>query len=153
MQIYERYGPALLRKAQRVLRSRSEAEDIVQHLFLELLETKNMNVDLPYLYRSVTNRCLSRIRDEKNRARLLAEDGGASFESRRADESVTMTQDLLVKLVAELEEDEGQVLVLYFFDEMSLEEIAEMLGVHRKTVAKRVDSIRTRALSMAGGAS
>jgi len=144
MQLYERYGPMLLRKAERVLRSRAEAEDVVQHLFLELLESEHVNTDLPYLYRAVTNRCLSLMRDEKNRARLLAEDAGESFTPRRQGEDLP-SLDLLRKLAASLDDEHGGVLVLYFFDELSLEEIADIVGVHRKTVAKRVETIRARA--------
>ena len=75
MHALERYRGALLRKATRVLRNPDDALDVVQGLFVDLLAAQAPDpsvYDLPYLYRAVTNRCLSHLRDEKNRARLLA---------------------------------------------------------------------------------
>ena len=74
MDAYERYGRALLRKAERIVGNREDARDILQALFVDLLERgadADAN-DLAYLYRAVTNRCLNVIRDRNNRARLLA---------------------------------------------------------------------------------
>ena len=72
---YRTYGPALVRKAQRVLGSREDAVDVVHALFVELIPKWNRDVDLPYLYRAVTNRCLNALRDRATRARLLAREG------------------------------------------------------------------------------
>ena len=49
-QLYKKYGPALVRKAIRLLRNEEDAQDIVQQLFTDLWSKKNINVDLPYLY-------------------------------------------------------------------------------------------------------
>src|SRR5262252_5080696 len=77
MEVYRRYGPALLRKAERMLQDRDEAKDIVQGLFLDLLERPDTPGDLPYLYRAVTHRCLNHLRDRRNRGRLLSVTDGA----------------------------------------------------------------------------
>src|SRR6478736_6209275 len=68
---YRAYGPALVRKAERILRSREDAIDVVHGLFVDLIPKWNRDVDLPYLYRAVTNRCLNAVRDRSTRARLL----------------------------------------------------------------------------------
>ena len=68
---YRAYGPALVRKAERILRSREDAVDVVHALFVDLIPRWNRDVDLPYLYRAVTNRCLNLLRDRGTRARLL----------------------------------------------------------------------------------
>ena len=68
---YRAFGPALVRKAERVLRSREDAVDVVHALFADLIPTWTSDVDLPYLYRAVTNRCLNLVRDRGTRARLL----------------------------------------------------------------------------------
>ena len=71
MEAYRRYGQALVRKATRMLGNPEDARDIVQNLFADLHQRAEPVLDLPYLYRAVTNRCLTFLRDEKNRARLL----------------------------------------------------------------------------------
>jgi RNA polymerase sigma-70 factor (ECF subfamily) len=57
-----------------------------------------------------------------------------------------------VRLIAALAErlDEGhmQVLVARFVDDMTQEEIAEHLGLSRKTIGKRLDRIRDEVVSL-----
>jgi DNA-directed RNA polymerase specialized sigma24 family protein len=59
---YRVFGPALVRKAERLLRSREDAVDVVHALFADLIPSWTPDVDLPYLYRAVTNRCLNLVR-------------------------------------------------------------------------------------------
>lgn len=146
MESYARYGPALLRKAERVLQSREDARDVVQALFVDLLERgadADAN-DLAYLYRAVTNRCLNVIRDRNNRARLLArQDVVLRGPSRTSCEARTVDLDLLCKLTAELDDESCEILVYRYVDDMALEEIAELTGKSRKTIGKRLDQVRS----------
>ena len=71
MDIYRRYGPALLRKCERMLGNRDDAEDIVQGLFVDLLKRDQGEESLAYLYRAATNRCLNLMRNRKKRQALL----------------------------------------------------------------------------------
>jgi RNA polymerase sigma-70 factor, ECF subfamily len=146
--LYRRYGPALLRKAERILQSREDAMDLVHTLFVELLEA-GQSPELPYLYRAVTNRCLNQVRDQKNRARLLArQDPTLRGPVRtRCDEQV-VGFDLLAKLVDRMDQAAAEVVVFRFFDDLSLEEIAELCGQSRRTVAKRLDRARAEILRL-----
>jgi RNA polymerase sigma-70 factor (ECF subfamily) len=140
---YRHYGRALLRKAERILGSAEDARDIVQGLFVDLCRAENPPMDLPYLYRAVTHRCLTYLRDESNRARLLAHHDVALQPSPRTHcESRAIGQDLMIKLLRELDEGEGEVLAYRFLDDMTQEEIAALLGLSRKTIAKRLERIR-----------
>src|SRR5580693_7517198 len=111
MDAYERYGRALLRKAERIVGNREDARDILQALFVDLYQRSDAPMDLPYLYRAVTNRCLTFLRDEANRARLLERHGAALAPPARTrcDDHV-IGIDLLTKLVRELDEAEIEVL-------------------------------------------
>jgi RNA polymerase sigma-70 factor (ECF subfamily) len=157
---YARYGRALLRKAERILQSRADAQDIVHALFADLLQRSGAAaeasralgpsrdeleplLDLPYLYRAVTNRCLTYVRDEKNRARLLEGHDEAlrgTIRTRCDDRAIDM--DLLLKLTHTLDEPTLEIVVCRFFDDMTQEEIAELLGISRKTVGRKLDDAR-----------
>lgn len=153
MDAYARYGRALLRKAERILGSRADAQDLVQALFVDVLQ-RDEDVDLPYLYRAITNRCLTFLRDERNRARLLAEHDEVlrgPVRTREGDRVIDL--DLLAKLVSTLDESTVEVLVYRFFDDMTQEEIASMTGISRKTVGKRLDDVRDAVMRLGGGAS
>ena len=141
MEAYERYGRALLRKAERILGNSADAQDQVHALFADVYHRTDL--DLPYLYRAITNRCLSFIRDEANRTRLLERNDTAlrGMVRTRCDDEV-IGLDLLTKLVRELDPRESEVLAYRYVDDMTQEEIAELLGISRKTVGKKLDRIR-----------
>jgi RNA polymerase sigma factor (sigma-70 family) len=141
MEAYERYGRALLRKATRMVGA-ADASDVVQGLFVDLLQRGDVPLDLPYLYRAVTNRCLTLLRDESNRARLLERDGLPAHSSRVSDDERVIDRDLLAKLVRELDPDHSEVLAYRYLDDMTQDEIATLLGLSRKTIGHRLDRIR-----------
>jgi RNA polymerase sigma-70 factor, ECF subfamily len=143
MDAYERYGRALLRKAERIVGNREDARDILQALFVDLYQRSDAPMDLPYLYRAITNRCLTFLRDESNRGRLLERHDEALVPARRtACDDQIIGHDLLLKLVRVLDASESEVLAYRFIDDMTQDEIATLLGLSRKTIGKRLDRIR-----------
>jgi RNA polymerase sigma-70 factor (ECF subfamily) len=141
---YRLYGAELVRKAERLLRSRDDAVDIVHALFVDLIPKWSRDVDLPYLYRAVTNRCLNALRDRDTRARLLARQGVAAAPVGRVrldDEVVGLA--LIARLAERLDRGHLEVLVARFVDDLTQDEVAAQLGVSRKTIGKRLDRIRT----------
>jgi RNA polymerase sigma-70 factor (ECF subfamily) len=148
---YRAWGPALVRKAERVLRSREDAVDVVHALFVDLIPRWSRDVDLPYLYRAVTNRCLNVVRDRGTRARLLEREQqvAAPVGRVRLDDQVVGV-GLIAALADRLDEAHLQVLVCRFVDDMTQEEIAEQLGLSRKTIGKRLDRIRDEVIALRG---
>jgi RNA polymerase sigma-70 factor (ECF subfamily) len=146
---YRAYGPALVRKAERVLRSREDAIDVVHGLFADLIPRWTKDVDLPYLYRAVTNRCLNVVRDRSTRARLLEREqtAAAPVGRVRLDDQVVGVA-LIAALADRLDEGHMEVLVARFVDDMTQEEIAEHLGLSRKTIQKRLDRIRDEVVAL-----
>lgn len=142
MELYTRYGPALLRKAERMLGSRAEAQDLVHGLFVDLVARPPAAADLPYLYRALTNRCLNHLRDHRNQARLLADHEAAarSVHRTRLDDRVVDRQ-LLAQLCARTDEETLEMVVYHFVDDMSKEEVAALMGKSRKTVTRRLARI------------
>jgi RNA polymerase sigma-70 factor (ECF subfamily) len=157
MRAYERYAPALQRKAERILQNRADAQDVVQTLFVELLQQSDARVDLAYLYRAVTNRCLNMLRDRATRARLLREhEELLRGPVRTSCEERSIDLELLGRLVAELDPEHSEVLICHYFDDMPQAEIAELLAISRKTVGTRLSRIRAvvaRLTGRAGGES
>lgn len=148
---YRAYGPALVRKAERILRSREDATDVVHALFVDLIPKWNRDVDLPYLYRAITNRCLNVVRDRGTRARLLErEQAVAAPVGRVRLEDQVVGVGLIAALAERLDEGHLQVLVCRFVDDMTQEEIAEHLKLSRKTIGKRLDRIREEVIDLRG---
>ncbi|MET0287047.1 MAG: RNA polymerase sigma factor [Polyangiales bacterium] len=140
MDSYRRYGPALLRKARRLLRNEDDALDAVQALFLDLLQRPEPEqFELPWLYRALTHRCLNMMRDRRTRSRLLARESPAlAYPARIAPDVQALGLDVLCKLADRVEESVMETLIYRFFDELGLEEIATVMSVSRKTVQNRL---------------
>jgi RNA polymerase sigma-70 factor (ECF subfamily) len=150
MEAYQRHGRALIRKAVRLLGNAEDARDVVHGLFVDLHQ-RGASPDLAYLYVAVTNRCLTLLRDESNRARLLERhDVSLVPPARTRCDDEVIGLDLLTKLVGQLDESETQVLTYRYLDDMTQEEIASLLGLSRKTVGKRLDRIREVVRRLSG---
>lgn len=129
----------------------ADAQDVVQSLFVELIATQRTDVDLPYLYRAVTHRCLTYLRDRNNRDRLLEREQPAlrgMVRTRCDDEAIGL--DLITKVLALLGERESELLVYRYFDDLSQEEIADLLGVSRKTVGKLLKDVQAAVRRVRG---
>jgi RNA polymerase sigma-70 factor (ECF subfamily) len=149
LELYNRYGPALLRKCERMLGSRPDAEDVVQTLFIDLLRTGRTGVDLPYLYRAATTRCLNAIRNNRRRSGLLARNA-----SERVDdpEARVVSAQLLAVLVHRLDPLSAEILAYHYQDLLTQEEIADLTQVSRKTIGKKLQGIRDVLATLEGGA-
>ncbi len=151
MDAYQRWGRALLRKAERILGNRADAQDVVQGLFVDLLARGESPGELPYLHRAITNRCLTLLRDEKNRARLLdANDDTLRGPVRTRCDDRVIGVDLLLKLTRSLDERSLEILTYRWFDDMTQDEIAELTGLSRKTVGKIEGEIRATVAELGG---
>lgn len=122
-----------------MLRSEADALDAVQNLFVQLIEQRVENPDLPLLYRMLTHRCLNTLRDEKNRARLVArENARIAPACRVAPDLSVLTLDLLLKLSRAVDSEVMETFVYRHLDDMGQEEIAALMTVSRKTVQNRL---------------
>jgi RNA polymerase sigma-70 factor (ECF subfamily) len=134
-----------------MLRNREDAVDVVHALFADLIPTWTHDVDLPYLYKAVTHRCLNLVRDRGTRARLLERECtvAAPVGRVRLDDEV-VGLGLIAALAERLDDAHLQILVCRFIDDMTQDEIAAHLGVSRKTIGKRLDRIREAVTVLRG---
>lgn len=142
--MYREYGDLVLRRARRIMGSESDAQEILQELFTSFLERPEQLTGKTsmtgWLYGATTHLCLNTLRNRKNRARLVAlTPPPASVASANA-ESMLSAQQILAALPDPL----AQIAVYYYFDEMTHEEISEMIGVSRRHVGNLLQQITER---------
>jgi RNA polymerase sigma-70 factor (ECF subfamily) len=141
--LYREYGDLVLRRALRMMGSESDAQEILQELFMsfmrnpEQLDGKTSMTG--WLYSATTHLCLNTLRNRRNRGRLLKRQDRPLEGAARAEE-MTTAQELLAQLPDEL----AQVAVYYYLDEMTHEEIAELIGCSRRQVGNLLEQTRAR---------
>jgi RNA polymerase sigma factor (sigma-70 family) len=142
-ELYRLHAAAVFRRAQRLLGSESDADEVVHDVFLSLFERADKEPPanmVAYLYGAVTHACLNRIRNERNRRRLRethAHVVQASEVAGTASEWSLTARTVLAQLPNEL----ACVAVYYYLDELSHREIAEIMGCSRRSVGNLLERL------------
>ncbi|SFB24010.1 MULTISPECIES: RNA polymerase sigma factor SigW [unclassified Bacillus (in: firmicutes)] len=152
-EIVEIYKDKVFQLCYRMLGNRHEAEDIAQEAFIRAyvnINSFNMNLKFStWLYRIATNLCIDRIRKKKPDYFLDAEvsgtDGLTMYSQIPSDtplpekelESLEL-QDTIQKEILKLPEKYRSAIVLKYVEELSLNEISEILDLPLGTVKTRI---------------
>ena len=150
--LYEAYAPMVFRRAMMLLRDVTEAEDMVQNVFLRVFERwDSLDVSQPssLLWNTATRLCLNRIRDKKRRgldcdtSELLL-----SIACADDDEGEKEARGILAKLFSREPESSRTIAVLHFVDGMTLEETAREVGLSVSGVRKRLRGLQARVKNL-----
>ena len=143
-ELFSQYGAAVFRRCRQMLRNDALAEDAVQEVFVRVLQKReSFRGDasvFTWLYRVATTYCLQQLRNAKRR--------DAKLEGLAVEASVTEApvERLSVRRVLD-ETDEALQAILYmrFIDGMTLDEVAEVAQLTRKTVARHIELFNEKA--------
>jgi RNA polymerase sigma-70 factor (ECF subfamily) len=143
-ELYERYRGMVLRRCRQMLRDDKLAEDAAQDVFVRFLRHgERLTAEFPssLLYRIATNHCLNLIRDAHRQDPLIDawlrrvadwEDPGPRLDAR----------SILSRLFGRHEESTRAMAVMHLLDGMTLEEVAQEVGMSVSGVRKRLRSLR-----------
>ena len=155
--LYSEYRLSLISQARRMLRSDSEANEVVQEAFIKFIlaapELDTQERALAYMRATVNNLSLNVIRARGSRPNLVALDSDTSEERLAeiaaenyipADESISAAEDAaIIKLaLAQLSPAERAALVMWEMEGRSTSEIAAELGIKESAVRHTVSRAR-----------
>jgi RNA polymerase sigma-70 factor (ECF subfamily) len=148
--LYRELGPAVFRRCLRLLGDRAAAEDATQEVFVKLLldmeRLQERETVLPWIFRVATNHCLNLRRDAKKRGQdALAEDLDVVPDTRGDGPSAYPDRRLVQAILSRFDEVTQAVAVGVFVDGMEHKEIANMLGISRRTVSRKLEHFVERA--------
>src|SRR5262249_23084272 len=133
-------------RCRRMLADEAAAEDATQETFIRvnrhIAKAPDVKEALGWIYRIATNYCLNEIRNRKLRPEgreVLPERPSGSIENQMAN------RDLARQLVAAVPEKLRQVAWLYHVDGMDQQEVADVLGISRRTVVTRLSDFAAAA--------
>ena len=136
-ELYRTWGPAIYRRCLRLLRDMEAARDATQEVFRKALSSpdklSNPDTALPFIYRIATNHCLNERRNAARRGETELDDlqvpsEHAAFPQRRLVQRVLSRFDVKTQSIA----------VGVLVDGMEHEEVADALGISRKTVSRKL---------------
>jgi len=132
--LYDQHGPALVAYARGFAPDTAAAEDVVHQVFLRLLSTELTMPDVPvaYVYRAVRNTALNARRSSLRLAELDPQ--SSVFRHRGGNQEAALA---LERALAELPEEQREVVVMRVWGGLALEEIAATSGAPLNTVASR----------------
>jgi RNA polymerase sigma-70 factor (ECF subfamily) len=148
-ELYVKYGSAVFGRCRFLLREAAAAEDAMQEVFAKaLVNERGFRAEaspLTWLMTIATHHCLNVIRsrgaawhDEYQAMQVVrgeAHGGPTELESR----------DLVRKSLAKFDLETQQAVVHYWVDELTLEEVAALLGRSVPTIRKRLKTFADEA--------
>lgn len=144
--LYRTYGYSVLRRARQILASEDEAAEVLQELFTDLVarpqQYQGRSAPSTFLYAATTHACLTRLRDRRNRRRLIDEQvkPWTTDVDPRSVEAASTVRGVL----AQLTDDEARAAVYHYLDGMSHAETAEVLGCSRRHVGDLLERVSRR---------
>ena len=146
--LYETYAPMVFRRCQYMLRDESEAQDMMQEVFLRVydrMDTLDLSQPSSLLWNTATRLCLNRIRD-KHRRGLDVDSSELLLTIACADEEDDSfgAQSVLAKLFSKEPESSRTIAVLHYVDGMTLEETAREVNLSVSGVRKRLRGLQAK---------
>jgi RNA polymerase sigma-70 factor, ECF subfamily len=145
---YERYGSAVLHRCRQLLRNEAGAWDAMHQTFVRAIryrETFRGDTSLlGWLYSIALRVCMDEIRirrrDEVPPELVAAiESEGGSLAERLE------RQEIIALLLSSFSDEIQQIVVLRYFDELEVRQIAERTGLSERTVARRLNQFLVRS--------
>ena len=150
--IYRDYGYAVHRRCLHILGNRSDADDVLQEVFLRVIRyghTFDGKHTLGWLYRIADRQCIEAIK--LNRRLKPVEDCEKEIGRQRMD--VRSSERTILgcearQIIQAAKKKDAQIAILYYVDEMTQDEVAAEMGCSRKTVKKRLKRFKDLASKM-----
>jgi RNA polymerase sigma factor (sigma-70 family) len=143
-ELYQKYGASVYGRCSYLLRDPSVAEDAMQEVFAKALQSyqgfRAESSPLTWLMKIATHHCLNLMRSE----RAGWHQRFADEERRRSEPQPARPQPFELrhevrKLLARFDVETQAAAIHYHIDEMTLEEVAALLGRSVPTVRKRLE--------------
>jgi RNA polymerase sigma-70 factor (ECF subfamily) len=140
--LYLQYSRNVYRRARELLGDGDAARDATQEVFMRIIDGGGKVPCDPtptaWLHRVTTNLCLNRLRDRNRRREILT----LEYRPQTTAAAVTEPRAIVLDILDRIPEDLQEVALYFFIDEMTYVEIAEVLGVSKRTVSNRLAAFR-----------
>ncbi len=146
-----RYQDYIFNVVIKMLRNREEAEEIAQDTFIKAYEVlatfKGEAKFSTWLFKIAYRKSLDRIKKNKRSATLelvenLAEDDSMDFESGLAIMLKAERKEIIKNCILKLPEIDAAIITLYYYEEQSVKEIAEITNLSQDNIKVKLHRSR-----------
>ena len=141
-ELYERHYAAVYRAALRVTGNPADAEDVLQTVFLRVLNQGGRldAAQMPeaYFRRAATNAALDLLRRRVSHGESQLDEASGHT----AGDSPALLKEQLRRALAALEKSDALMFLLRYVEGLSNGELAEMFGLEKNNIAVRLHRIR-----------
>lgn len=145
--LYRQYAPMVFRRCRSMLKNEQRAQDAMQDTFIKVIRYQDRLHDTApssLLYRIATNVCLNIIRSTKRKPEDSEDDIVSKIASYEDVAEKGNARSLLSKLFGQEKESTRVIAMLHFADGMTLQEVADEVGMSMSGVRKRLRRLRER---------
>lgn len=141
--LVERYKDLVYTLAIRMMKHREEAEEVAQDTFIKVYKSldkfKGDSKFSTWIYRVAYNTCLDRLKKNKRYEGTVTIDEYTEHQVKTLDNALDMLEAqerkvAIKKCIDTLPSDDSFLLTLYYYEELSLEEIAKVIGIKPNNV-------------------
>ncbi|OUR95599.1 RNA polymerase [Flavobacteriales bacterium 34_180_T64] len=145
--LVDRYKDLVFTLAIRMLKNREEAEEVSQDTFIKayksLAKFKGDSKFSTWIYKVAYHTCLDRIKKNKRAQNVVAIDEFTERHIKTMDNALNdMVQEeheqTIQDCIALLPGDDSFLLTLYYFEELSLDEISKIVGITANNVKVKI---------------
>ena len=152
-QLVDQYKGLVYTLALRMLKHREEAEEVAQDAFIKVYKSlhkfKGDSKFSTWIYRVTYNTCLDRLKKNKKHFNDVAIDEYTEHKLETVDNALehmikAEKQELIKRCVDKLPSESSYLISLYYFEELSLDEISTIVGIASNTVKVKLFRARKK---------
>ena len=152
-QLVDRYKDLVFNVALKLLQHREEAEEVAQDTFIKVFKQlsnfKGESKLSTWIYKIAYNNSLDRLKKNKKYRNDVPIDGFTAERLKYVDNALEQLidaekQQLIKNSLAQLPEDYRIVLHMFYFEDLSLQEMAEIINIEANTVKVKLFRARKK---------
>lgn len=152
-QLVDRYKDLVFTLALRMLKHREEAEEVAQDAFIKVYKSlakfKGDSKFSTWIYKVTYNTCLDRIKKNKKHYNDVTIDAYTENKLETVDNALeglikTEKTQLIKHCINKLPNESAYLLTLFYFEELSLEEISEIVDISANTIKVKLYRARKK---------
>ncbi len=151
--LVDRYKDLVYTLALRMLKNREEAEEVAQDTFIKTYKSlhkfKGDSKFSTWIYRVAYNSCLDRIKKNKKHLNNVEINEFTAHQVVSIDNAldkmeINEEKEAIKRCIDKLSEEDSFLLTLYYFDDLSLDEISKIVGITANSIKVKLFRCRKK---------